>query len=95
MDEDKRIYIGNLEYSVLEEELSKAFREKGLLVKELKIIKDKFTGRSKGFGFAEFEGSHEAREAIDIMDGSDLKGRKLRVSKAKRKTLDDQRVSGY
>jgi len=82
MEEDKKIYIGNLDYNVTEEELQKTIEEKGLQIKELKIITDKFTGKSKGFGFAEFEKNEDAQSAIESLDGHELKGRRLKVNKA-------------
>lgn len=84
MDEEKKIYIGNLDYGVTEEELRKEMEDKGLKLKELKIITDKFTGRSKGFGFAEFDKNEDAQQAIDTLDGHELRGRRLRVNKARK-----------
>jgi len=90
--EEKKIYIGNLEYGVTEDDLQKAIEDKGLQIKDLKIIKDKFSGRSKGFGFAEFETDEQIEQAISALDGQELKGRKLRVSKAKKRE-DSRRQS--
>lgn len=84
MEEDKKIYIGNLDYGVSEEDLKKIMEEKGIQTAEVKIVMDKFTGRSKGFGFAEFEKKEDAQVAIDSLDGFELKGRRLRVNKAKK-----------
>ncbi len=84
MEEDKKIYIGNLDFDMSEEELQAAIEAKGIQVKELKIIKDKFTDKSKGFGFAEFETPELAQQAIDALNGQDLNGRALRVSKAQK-----------
>jgi len=84
MEEEKKIYIGNLDYNVTEEDLQKAMEEKGLQTKELKIVTDKFTGRSKGFGFAEFEKAEDAQLAIDSLDGYEVKGRQLRVNRARK-----------
>ena len=78
-----KLYIGNLEYSVTEEDLGKVFSDKGVTVKEVRIIKDKFSGRSKGFGFAEVDSEDKVQEAISAVDGEDLKGRKLRISQAR------------
>ena len=83
MEEEKKIYIGNLDYGVTEEDLKKALEEKDIEASELKIITDKITGRSKGFGFAEFENTEAAQNAILTLDGYELKGRKLRVNKAR------------
>ncbi|MDD5195646.1 MAG: RNA-binding protein [Candidatus Omnitrophica bacterium] len=84
MDEEKKLYVGNLEFGVTEEELRKSIEEKGITVKEVKIISDKFTGKSKGFGFAEFETEEQAQQAIEALDGKELNGRTLRVSKARK-----------
>ena len=84
MEEEKKVYIGNLEFSVTEDDLKACFAENSITVASVKIISDKFSGRSKGFGFAEFETEEEARKAIDTLNEKDLKGRPLRVSKAKK-----------
>lgn len=84
MEEEKKLYIGNLEFSVTEDDIKKAIEEKGIEVKEVKIITDKFSGKSKGFGFAEFETAEQAQAAIDALNDQDLNGRKLRVSKARK-----------
>jgi RNA recognition motif-containing protein len=78
-----RLYIGNLDYGATEEDITQAFSEKGIDAKEVRIIKDKFSGRSKGFGFAEVDTAEKIQEAISALDGQDLKGRRLRVSQAK------------
>lgn len=92
MEEEKKVYIGNLEFGLSEEELRKIFVDKGLAVKEVKIITDKFSGRSKGFGFAEFETEEQAQQAIDTLNDQDVNGRALRVSKAqKMKPRSDKR----
>lgn len=82
MNEEKKIYVGNLEYSMTEQELQTTLEEKGVSVKEARIVKDKFTGRSKGFGFVEVNSDEDVQKAIDSLDGQEVKGRKLRVSKA-------------
>ena len=78
------IYIGNLDYDVTEAELSRAFGEFGTVSKSNVII-DKFTGRSKGFGFVEMPNDAEANDAISNLNESDLNGRKIRVNEAKPK----------
>jgi len=84
MEEEKKVYIGNLEFGVTEDDLRKAIEEKGITVKEVKIITDKFSGKSKGFGFAEFETEEQAQQTIDALNDQELNGRKLRVSKAQK-----------
>ncbi len=85
MNEEKKIYVGNLEYSMTEQELQTALEENGISVKETRIVKDKFTGRSKGFGFVEVNSDEDIQKAINSLDGKEIKGRKLRVSKALRR----------
>lgn len=79
------IYVGNLPYSVTDDDLRAAFAEFGN-VASAKIIMDRYSGRSKGFGFVEMNNDSEAEEAIKSLDNSDLQGRKLRVNQAKPKT---------
>ena len=76
------IYVGNLPYSVTEEELRDAFGEFGE-VTSVNIIMDKFSGQSKGFGFVEMANNSEADEAIKALNESPMKGRNLRVNQAK------------
>ena len=76
------IYIGNLEYGVTEDQLRDAFAEFGE-VSSSNIITDKFTGRSKGFGFVEMPNDEEANAAIDALNDSDLNGRPIRVNQAR------------
>jgi len=84
MEEQKKIYIGNLEYGVTESDLRKLLEEKGISVDEVKLISDKYTGRPKGFGFAEFATEEDAQKAIDTLNDYELNGRKLRVNKAQK-----------
>ena len=84
MEDEKKVYIGNLEFSITEEELKKVIEEKGINVKEVKIIKDKFSGKSKGFGFAEFETAEDAQKTIEALNEQALKDRPLRVSRARK-----------
>jgi RNA recognition motif-containing protein len=76
------IYIGNLSYEVTEEDLKKAFEVFGA-VDTVKVIKDNYTGRSKGFGFVEMPDKAEAQSAIEGLNGKDLKGRSINVSEAR------------
>lgn len=81
------IYVGNLDYKVDESELENVFSEYGSVV-SAKIITDKFTGRSKGFGFVEMEDKDEADAAIKALDGTSLGSRDIKVNEAKeRKTF--------
>lgn len=84
MEEKNKIYVGNLEFGITDDELKKFAEEKGLKPRSVTVIKDKYTNRSKGFGFAEFGSDEEVRQAIEALNGQDLKGRKLRVNMAMR-----------
>jgi RNA recognition motif-containing protein len=76
------IYAGNLNYNLSEEELEKVFAEYGE-VTSVKIIRDKYTDQSKGFGFIEMADDAEAQKAIDELNGTEVKGRELRVNQAR------------
>ena len=76
------IYVGNLSFDITQEELQQAFAAHGE-VASASIIEDKYTGRSRGFGFVEMPKSDEARAAIEQLNGTDLKGRTLNVNEAK------------
>ena len=76
------IYVGNLSREVTEEELRQAFEAFGQ-VTSAKIITDKFSGESRGFGFVEMPAKAEAQSAISGLNGKDLKGRTLNVNEAR------------
>lgn len=76
------IYVGNLAFSITEDELRQAFEGFGK-VDTATIIKDKYSGQSKGFGFVEMPSGDEARAAIEGLNGKDLKGRNLNVNEAR------------
>ncbi|MFH1594575.1 MAG: RNA-binding protein [Candidatus Omnitrophota bacterium] len=96
MEQVSKLYVGNLEYSTTEEDIKAHFEEKGIKTKSVTLIKDKYTGRAKGFGFVEVETESEIEKAIEALDGQDLKGRKLTVNKAKppRERSDNPRGGG-
>ena len=75
------IYVGNLSYEAENEDLMKAFEPYGKVVKAT-VIKDKFSGRSRGFGFVEMSTETETKAAIEGMSGKELKGRQLKVNEA-------------
>lgn len=83
------IYVGNLSYEVTQEDLITAFEAFGA-VDSVKIIKDNFTGRSKGFGFVEMPVEGEAQSAIEGLNGKELKGRSLKVNAARPRSEDRQ-----
>ena len=76
------IYVGNLSYDLSEEDLRRAFEAFGQ-VSSATIVKDKYSGRSKGFGFVEMPSAEEARSAIGQLNGKELKGRTLNVNEAR------------
>ena len=78
----KNIYVGNINYSTTEEELETLFGQYGA-IRSVKIIVDRMTDRSKGFGFVEMEDDGAADQAIAALNGSDFMGRSLRVSEAR------------
>lgn len=76
------IYVGNLPFSTNEDELRKTFGEFGE-VTSAAVIKDQFTGQSRGFGFVEMPNKDEAEAAINGLNGKDFKGRPLKVNEAR------------
>ncbi len=76
------IYVGNLPYSVTEDELRETFAAYGE-VSSVNIIMDRFTGQSKGFGFVEMPDNAEADDAIKALNETSLKGRNIKVNQAK------------
>jgi RNA recognition motif-containing protein len=87
------IYVGNLPRETTEDDLKEAFEAFGQ-VTSVKIIKDKFSGDPRGFGFVEMSNSSEAQAAISGLDGKDLKGSALRVNEA-RPRRDDRGRGGF
>ncbi len=93
----KKLYVGNLLYEVTDEDLSSHFAQVGPVV-SANVIRYADSGRSKGFGFVEMENDDDAQKAIDQMNGSDFKGRKLVVSEArppKPRSFDNGNGNGY
>ena len=85
------IYVGNLLFDVAESDLREAFEQFGT-VTEVRLIMDKFSGKSKGFCFIEMPNKDEAQKAIDEMNGKEFMGREIKASEAKPKT--DHRGGG-
>jgi RNA recognition motif-containing protein len=79
------IYVGNLDFEVVESDLREAFEQYGK-VTEVRIIMDKYTGKTKGFGFIEMPEKEEAQKAIAEMNEKEFKGRAMKVNEAKPKT---------
>lgn len=78
---NNKLYVGNLPYSSTDASLSTLFAQCGEVL-SAKVITDRETGRSKGFGFVEMSTAEEAEQAINQFNGSDLDGRSLRVNVA-------------
>ena len=79
------IYVGNLSNQTTEDDLRQAFEAFGQ-VESVNIIKDRFSGESRGFGFVEIPSKQEAQKAIEEMNGKDLMGRAVNVNEARPKT---------
>lgn len=78
----RKLYVGNLPYTVTEDDLVEKFSPFGR-VESAKLISDRDTGRSKGFGFVEMSSDAEAKAAIADLDGTDYDGRPMKVNEAK------------
>lgn len=78
----KKLYVGNLGYGVSDRDLERLFAQYGT-VRSAKVITDRDSGRSKGFGFVEMDSDSEAQAAIDAMNGSEVEGRPLTVNEAR------------
>jgi len=89
----KKLYVGGLSYDTAEETLKQTFAQAGT-VETVKVIMDRDSGRSKGFGFVEMSTNEEAAKAIEMFNGKDLDGRSLTVNEAKPMVPRDNNRSG-
>jgi RNA recognition motif-containing protein len=80
----KKLFVGSLPWAVNDEALKEVFTQYGNVV-SAKVVTDRQTGRSRGFGFVEMESDSEASAAIEALNGSDLNGRNIVVNEAKPK----------
>ncbi len=87
------IYVGNLSYGVSDDNLREVFEAFGT-VSSAKVITDKYSGRSKGFGFVEMDNDAEANAAIEQLDGAEIDGRSVKVNEARPKE-DNRGGGGY
>ena len=87
---NNKLYVGGLPYSVTDRQLQEIFSAHGA-VESARVIADKFTGTSRGFGFVEMSSGSEAQAAISALNGTDLGGRSLTVNEAKPQTNRDNR----
>jgi RNA recognition motif-containing protein len=85
-----RIYVGNLPYSVTDDDLKDTFAEFGEL-SSAEVVKDKFSGQSKGFGFVDMPNNSEADQAIKSLNDSMMKDRKITVNEARPRAERPQR----
>jgi RNA recognition motif-containing protein len=81
----KKLYVGNLPYSTTSEDLNQMFTELGT-VESAEVIADRYSGRSKGFGFVEMSSDQEAADAVEKLNGKEIDGRALTVNEARPKT---------
>ena len=86
----QKLYVGGLPYSVTDGQLEEIFAEHGT-VESARVIADKFTGQSRGFGFVEMGSGEEGQRAIDAVNGTELQGRTLTVNEAR----PQERRSGF
>jgi len=77
-----KLYIGSLDYAVTADQLKELFSEAGTVVDSV-VISDKYSGRSKGFGFVEMSSKEEAKKAIEKFNEKDFQGRKMIVNEAR------------
>lgn len=77
-----KLYVGNLNYAVTGDQLSELFAQAGTVVSAI-VINDRYSGRSKGFGFVEMSSTEDTKKAIEMFNGKDLEGRKLVVNEAR------------
>jgi RNA recognition motif-containing protein len=92
-DSNKKLYVGSLPYSTTEEELRDLFGAYGS-VESVRIITDKFTGQSKGFGFVEMASGDDAKKAIEGVNGAQFGGRTLIVNDARPEQRRERSMSG-
>jgi RNA recognition motif-containing protein len=79
----KKLYLGNLPFQATEEELQELFAEAGVKTESLTLVRDRFSGQPRGFGFAEITDDGEAEKAIAQLNGRDFKGRAMVVNEAR------------
>jgi len=79
----KKLYVGNLSFKATEEQLQELFAEVGANPDSITLLKDRFSGQPRGFGFAEFHDDAEAEKAIAALNGKDFLGRALVVNEAR------------
>ncbi|HEY9885900.1 MAG TPA: RNA-binding protein [Vampirovibrionales bacterium] len=86
----KKLYVGNLDYGTTDESLQEFVQSCGEVV-SVKVVKDNFSGRSKGFAFVEFASDEAAQECVNSLNGAELNGRPLKISEARERERSDSR----
>jgi RNA recognition motif-containing protein len=93
MSNEARLFVGNLSYQTMENDLQDHFSQAGV-VTSVNLMLDKFTGKSRGFAFVEYSSSEEANKAVEMFHGKDLQGRALTVNIARPKEDRPPRSGG-
>lgn len=83
MEKANKLYVGNLNYNTTEDALKNYFEQNKIETKSITLIKDKYTGDSKGFAFVEVESKKVIQQAIETLNGKELNGRTLTVNEAR------------
>jgi cold-inducible RNA-binding protein len=89
----KKLYVGNLSYGMTDNDLQNLFEPHGT-VQSAQVIKDRDTGRSKGFGFVEMDSGDQAQAAIDALNGQEINGRALTVNEARPREERGEKFAG-
>lgn len=90
--EDTKLFVGNLSWDTTDSTLGEAFARYGTVV-DAKVVTDRFTGKSRGFGFIEYDAADSAAEALEGMNGAEVDGRSVRVDRANRRPPRQRRPS--
>ncbi|HEY3132138.1 MAG TPA: RNA-binding protein [Acidobacteriota bacterium] len=90
----KRLYVGNLAFSVNEEGLENFFKENAVATEKVEVIRDIATGRPRGFGFVELQAGQDLNAAIEATNGKELSGRRLTVNEARERSRDSRERGG-
>ena len=89
-----KLYVGNLDYGVTEEQLTELFGQAGTVVSAT-VIKDRYSGRSKGFGFVEMSNDEESKKAQEMFNGKDFQGRDMVVNEARPRSPQPSQPGNY
>lgn len=90
----KKLYVGNLDYATTEDQLTELFSQAGKVVSAT-VIKDRYSGRSKGFGFVEMEDDAGSKKAQEMFNGKDFQGRNMVVNEARPRSPQPSQPGNY